>query len=338
MLSAADYKGLYAILPTPARPGANRLDAVNTVDLEESARVVNRLIIDGVSGIIILGTTGECATLSHTDYEAFAGCVLETVARRVPTIVGATALGGHEVARRMKFVRANKADGVLLGLPMWQPVTTDMAVKYYAEVSRLFPELSIMVYANSRAFRYAFPPEFWQAVSREAPTVSSAKYSRAKNLVELQAMTQNRIHFMPNESTVQNFFADSPKTTTSCWATAAAMGPQPALAMMNAVARGDAAAVKAIAADIAWTHETVKPIISNPEIFASYNIQLEKIRIDEAGYCRAGPIRPPYDHMPPDYEAGAKECGRRWRTLCEKYAKTGAGETGAGESGEKVAA
>ena len=323
MLNAADYKGLYAILPTPASPGANRLDALDTVALDETARVVNRLIADGVSGLIILGTTGECATLSHADYEAFAACVLDTTARRVPAIVGTTALGGHEVARRMKFVRGKKADGVLLGLPMWQPVTTEMAVKYYAEVSAMFPELAIMVYANSRAFRYGFPPGFWQAVSREAPTVTSAKYSRAKNLAELQASTGHRIHFMPNESTVQNFFADAPKTTTSCWATAAAMGPAPALAIMDAVARGDAAGVKAAAADIAWAHETVKEIIGNPEIFALYNIQLEKLRIDEAGYCRAGPIRPPYDHMPADYAEGARECGRRWRTLCGKYAAAG---------------
>ena len=321
MLNAADYKGLYAILPTPANPGANRLDAVNTVALDETARVVNRLVADGVSGLIILGTTGECATLSQADYEAFAGCVLETTARRIPAIIGTTALGGHEVVRRMKFARDNRADGVLLGLPMWQPVTTEMAVRYYSDLSKLFPETAIMVYANARAFRYNFPPEFWQALSREAPTVTSAKYSRAKNLVDLQASTNHRIHFMPNESTVQNFFADSQKTTTSCWATAAAMGPEPALAMMSAVTGNDAAGVKAIAADIAWAHETVKEIIGNPEIFALYNIQLEKIRIDEAGYCRAGPIRPPYDFMPENYIEGARECGRRWKKLCEKYSK-----------------
>lgn len=321
MLTAADYQGLYAILPTPSNPGANRLDAVNTVALDETARVVNRLVADGVSGLIILGTTGECATLSQADYEAFAGCVLETAARRIPTIVGTTALGGHEVVRRMKFARDNRAEGVLLGLPMWQPVTTEMAVRYYSDLSKLFPETAIMVYANARAFRYNFPPEFWQALAREAPTVTSAKYSRAKNLVDLQASTHHRIHFMPNESTVQNFFADSQKTTTSCWATAAAMGPEPALAMMDAVTRNDAAGVKAVAADIAWAHETVKEIIGNPEIFALYNIQLEKIRIDEAGYCRAGPIRPPYDFMPENYIEGARECGRRWRKLCEKYSK-----------------
>jgi len=47
---------------------------------------------------------------------------------------------------------------------------------------------------------------------------------------------------------------------------------------------------------------------------------MEKLRIDAAGYCRAGPIRPPYDVMPPEYAAAAAECGRRWTDLCRKYA------------------
>ena len=38
MLSAKDINGLYAIIPTPALPGANRLDARNTVDLDEIGR------------------------------------------------------------------------------------------------------------------------------------------------------------------------------------------------------------------------------------------------------------------------------------------------------------
>ena len=67
MLTAQDIRGLYAILPTPAKPGADRMDAEHTVDLEEAARVVDRTIRDGASGLIVLGTTGECATLSEAD-------------------------------------------------------------------------------------------------------------------------------------------------------------------------------------------------------------------------------------------------------------------------------
>jgi len=44
-----------------------------------------------------------------------------------------------------------------------------------------------------------------------------------------------------------------------------------------------------------------------------------KLAINEAGYCYAGPPRPPYRILKPDAQARAKECAKRWRDLCERY-------------------
>ena len=129
MLKPSDFRGVYAIIPTPAKDGADRWDAVDTVDLSETERVINRLIGDGVNGLIVLGTTGECATITGREYEAFADCVLATVKKRIPTFIGTTALGTHEVVHRARFAAQRGADGILLGLPMWQPLTVDMAVE-----------------------------------------------------------------------------------------------------------------------------------------------------------------------------------------------------------------
>jgi len=315
MLTSADLSGLYAIIPTPAKAGAEALNATGTVDLEETERLISNLLQDGISGLIVLGTTGECATLSNLDYEAFVDCTCRVVAGRVPTIVGATALGGHETFRRLTFARERGADGSLLGMPMWQPMTTEMALRYYAEVSDLLPDFAIMVYANARAFRYGFPLEFWAEVIKVAPTVISAKYSRAQGLKELIAATERRINFMPIDMTVAEFHAISPETTTACWATAAAMGPEPAAAVIDAALTHDAAQLKAMDADIAWTNEPIMDLLAKPDVFASYNIQIEKIRIETAGYCRPGPIRPPYNVIPDDYAEAARECGRRWAEL-----------------------
>ena len=67
MLHADDIKGVYAIVPTPAKEGADHWSATDTVDLDESARMIDRLIADGVDAIIALGTTGECATLTENE-------------------------------------------------------------------------------------------------------------------------------------------------------------------------------------------------------------------------------------------------------------------------------
>jgi hypothetical protein len=156
-------------------------------------------------------------------------------------------------------------------------------------------------------------------VGREAPTVIAAKHSRPAGLAELIAASGARINFVPHEMSVAKFYELSPDTTTACWATSAAMGPAPAKAMIDAILNRDAAAIDTLSQAIAWSSEPIKPIISDPEVFACYNIQLEKIRINAAGYCQGGPMRPPYDHMPPDFRAAAEECGRRWAKLCEYH-------------------
>lgn len=316
------YNGLYAIIPTPATADAGDLLARRTVDLDETSRVVEKLIRAGASGLITLGTTGECATLSDDDYKSFVDCVVDTVGRRIPLLIGTTALGGHQTAQRMQYIRDRCADGTLLGLPIWQPLTVREAVKWYASMSEAFPEIAIMVYANARAFRFDFANiDFWEEVARVAPTVTSAKMSRPKDLPELIRRTGGRINFMPNESTVHSAYALSPDTTTACWATAAAMDPTPALAIMDAVKRRDEATIKALADAIAWANGPVDAIIKDPEVFAKFNIQVEKTRIGAAGYCKPGPCRPPYDDLPEEFRKAAEECGRRWTALCANNCK-----------------
>ena len=321
MLGPTDIRGVYAIIPTPAKDGADRWDAVDTVDLAETERVVNALVRDGANGLIVLGTTGECATLTNDEYEGFVDCVLATMKKRIPTFVGTTALGTHEVIRRTRFAGERGADGVLLGLPMWQPLTVDMAVEYYRSVSEAFPKLGIMVYGNGRAFRFSFPPEFWTRVVDAAPTLMAAKYSRPQALLAALEASKGRVHFLPHDGGLAKFAELSPSTTTACWSTAASMGPGPVLAQMRAHLANDAEESKRIAADLSWVREPIKEIVSDADLFATYNIQLEKIRIQAAGYCKAGPIRPPYNVMPQPYVDKVHEHAQRWRQLCDKYAK-----------------
>jgi len=319
MIGPRDIQGLQAIMPTPAKPGADRLEATDTVDVAETERMVNALLADGAQGLIALGTTGECAALSPSDYRTFVDCVLAVVAGRVPTFIGTTALGGHEVLARSRFAAQHGADGVLLGLPMWQPVSTDMAVDFYRTMSEAMPDLAIMVYANARAFRYTFPLDFWAAVAREAPTVIAAKYSRPKDLPALLDTVDGRIHVVPNEMTTATFYAAAPETTTACWATAATMGPAAIVALMDAVKTDDAERVAELHAALSEANQPVEAIFRDPEIFATYNTQVEKARINAAGYCASGPCRPPYNHLPEEYAEAAAECGRRWRELHLQY-------------------
>jgi trans-o-hydroxybenzylidenepyruvate hydratase-aldolase len=319
MISANDLRGALAIMPTPAKEGAERLDAVNTVDLDETARLAESLVHDGATGIMTLGTMGECATVSNSDYEAYVDCLLKTIRGRIPTFVGTTALGGHEIARRIRFVKERGATGTLLGIPMWQPATLDMAVKFYADVAQTFPDFPIMVYANPRAFRFDFGIDFWGPVVQKAPTVMSAKFSSKGIFREAVAAVNGRVNFIPPVGLAYEFAQLSPETATTCWIPA--VGPQVALALMKALAARDAQQAKAVADDIAWANEPHHAILGSQEVFASYNIQLEKILMGASGYCKPGPIRPPYNVMPDDFLKAAREGGERYGKLREKYSR-----------------
>ena len=320
MLTANDLHGLYSIIPTPALAGATRIDAIDTVDLDATEELVNRLIDDGSRGIIALGTTGECATLSEADYRKFVAHLLSCVSGRACTFIGASCLGSQQVADRLRFLEAHGAQGVLLGPPMWQPVSTEMAVDFFRTISEAFPELAVMVYANKRAFRYEFPLEFWAQVATAAPSVIAAKHSRPSDLIALHHVTEGRINIVPNESTASSFAEVAPDTTTALWATAAAMGPAPVRALIEAINAHDRERSESITSDIREANAPVAPLFGDPTIFASYNIQLEKARINAAGYCTCGPCRPPYNHLPAEYERAAVECGERWRDLQARYA------------------
>src|SRR5215813_7659957 len=97
--------------------------------------------------------------------------------------------------------------------------------------------------------------------------------------------------------------------------------PQPALALMKALAARDGQSAKAVADDIAWAVEPHHAITGSQEVFASYNIQLEKILMGASGYCKTGPIRPPYNVMPEDFAKAARESGQRFAKLREKYSR-----------------
>ena len=157
-----------------------------------------------------------------------------------------------------------------------------------------------------------------------APTLIAAKYSRPQALLAALEASKGRVHFLPHDGGVSKFAELSPSTTTACWSTAASMGPEPVLAQMRAQLANDLDTLKVIATDLSWVREPIKEITADAELFAAYNIQLEKIRIEAAGYCRAGPIRPPYNMMPENLVEKVHEHARRWATLRDKYRTAGA--------------
>ena len=317
MLSAADVTGLLALPPTPLVAAGEGLTDENTVDLGEATRLADQMIVDGVSAIGLCGTTGECATLLWEEKLALYEAVIDTVAGRVPVWCGTTALGTREVVREMRAVQRLGAAAAFIGLPLWQTPTIDNAVGFFADLAEAVPSLPVMVYANRFFFKYDFPVEFWQGIVTKAPTVIATKVGFPLTREHLDAGGK-QVNFMTGEGTIGLHYRLAPETVTAAWATSAAMGPEPWVAFLDAHRAGDAATAERALADI----EGVPLPIPDFGDFDKYNIQLEKARINAAGYTHCGLPRAPYRDLPAAWADVALQNGRAWAEMRAKYVKT----------------
>jgi dihydrodipicolinate synthase/N-acetylneuraminate lyase len=319
MLTSTDLTGVMALPPTALREGADPFGLPSTVDLDEMARVVNQLIDDGVSSIGLCGTTGECAALTWAEKQEMYATVGEVVAGRVPLLAGATALGTREVVEQMREIRRLGLDGAFVGLPLWQTPTVEGAIRFFADLSEAVPDLGVLVYANAFFFKFDFPVAFWEGIAKRAPTVMACKVGFGFDQAVFDA-AGHQVNFMHGEGgTLSRAYETVPKSVTAAWATSCAMGPEPWVAAMRAINTGDHEAALAVLADI----DSVPLPLPDFTDFAKYNLQLEKARIDAAGYMRCGPPRPPYTDFPDDWRAAAEANGKAWASMRERYLSSG---------------
>jgi trans-o-hydroxybenzylidenepyruvate hydratase-aldolase len=324
LLTVDEVHGAWVIIPTPAKSNASDWRAEDTVDLDETARVVEALIGAGIDGILSLGTFGEGATLTWEEKRAFIATIVETVRGRVPFFGGTTSLNTRETVRQTRAGRDIGIDGTMLGVPMWCQADTPTAVQFFRDVAEACPDTAICIYANPEAFKFDFPRPFWAQVAAIAQVVSS-KYLGTANLVADLRLTKGRIRFLPTDSHYYGCARIDPEQCTAFWTGGAACGPAPAIRLRDEVKRakasGDWRVAKEVADAIAAANAPLFPKGSFAE-FSKYNIGLEKARMNEAGWTVAGPCRPPYHLVPEEYLDGARLAGRLWAKLHADYGGT----------------
>ncbi len=99
------FKGSFTALITPFKNGQ--------VDDQAFTRLVEWQIEEGTHGLVPVGTTGECPTLSHDEHKHVVELCIKTARKRVPVIAGA---GSNSTAEAIDFTRHAKkagADAVL---------------------------------------------------------------------------------------------------------------------------------------------------------------------------------------------------------------------------------
>lgn len=320
-LTPEDITGCWAIIPTPAKPGASDWRAADTVDLDESARIVEAMIAAGVDGILSLGTLGECAGLTLEEKRAFIATIVATARGRVPIFAGTTTLNTRDTIAQTRMARDLGADGTMVGPSMWNKPDANMAAQFYRDLAEAVPEMPICIYANSFVFKFDFPPPFWAQVA-EIPQVITAKTASAATYLRDQKASKGKIRLMPMDAEFYAAARLDPGTAVAFWSSSASCGPAPAIALRELVAQakqtGDWSAALALTDKMS---AAVLPTIAygDWELFQIHNTALEKLRFDAAGWMKAGPIRPPFQLVPDRIKEFGRIAGESWAALQTEY-------------------
>ena len=131
--------GVYNILATP-------FDRQKQVDLGSLRRLVNFQLDKDVYGLTILGVLGEAAKLSVDERKLVMETVFETVAGRVPIVVGTSHADLATCIALSKAAFVAGAAGVMIAPPrMDKPTDAEVIGLYAASPSRLSSPLSCRI-------------------------------------------------------------------------------------------------------------------------------------------------------------------------------------------------
>jgi 4-hydroxy-tetrahydrodipicolinate synthase len=135
-----------------------KLTAEGALDRDAIAQGLNRLIDNGVGGVVMMGMVGENAQLTPEEKRTVLKIAVETVKGRVPVISGLAELS---TANAVQFAKDAEAIGVQ-GLMVFPGLTYRSddreTVEYYRTIARS-TELALMLYNNPRGYGVDVKPD-----------------------------------------------------------------------------------------------------------------------------------------------------------------------------------
>lgn len=144
------FRGLGVALITP-------FNADGTIDRPALAKVVEHQLAGGIDFIVVMGTTGESATLSTEEKGQVLAQVIEVVRKRVPVVFG---IGGNNTATVIDQLRTFKMDGVdaiLSVSPYYNKPTQEGIYQHYKALAGASPRPIILYNVPGRTMSNIAP-------------------------------------------------------------------------------------------------------------------------------------------------------------------------------------
>ena len=159
-----NWKGVFPAVTT-------KLKEDGSLDQDAIKAGLNRLIDNGVGGVVMMGMVGENAQLTPEEKRMVLKIAVETVDGRVPIVSG---LAETNTGSAVQFAKDAEAIGVQ-GLMVFPGLTYKSddreTVEYYRTVARS-TKLGIMIYNNPRGYGVDMRPDLLEQLKDEANIVA----------------------------------------------------------------------------------------------------------------------------------------------------------------------
>ena len=121
------FKGMGTAIVTPMNEAG--------IDYEALGRFIDFQIAEGINAIVVMGTTGENATIEPEDQQKVIRFTVERVNHRVPVIAGTGTNNTDHVLHNTKAACEAGADAVLVVTPYYNKATQNGLIKHFTMIA-----------------------------------------------------------------------------------------------------------------------------------------------------------------------------------------------------------
>ena len=117
----------------------------NGVDLAAYEKLLDFQISNGTDALVVLGTTGEPATMTAKEKEEVMRLAVKTAKGKIPVIIGTGANSTATAVENSVMAEKIGADAVLVVTPYYNKATQDGLIAHYSEIAK-YISLDIIAY------------------------------------------------------------------------------------------------------------------------------------------------------------------------------------------------
>ena len=218
------------------------------IDYEALGRFIEFQIENGINAIVVMGTTGENATIEYEDQDKVIRFTVEKVAKRVPVIAGTGTNNTDHVLHNTRNACAAGADAVLVVTPYYNKATQNGLYQHFMTVADASTVPVILYNVPGRTGCNLLP----KTVARlaEHPNIVAIKEATGNmaQMVEIMHLCGDKIDVYSGEDALTvPMMAMGGAGTISVLSNVA---PKQAVAMTDACKRGDFATAAKMQADL----------------------------------------------------------------------------------------